>query len=62
MDGDDESKDVRAGLEDLKTGSFEVKAVDYTISRGAVGRWMFEEILDRAQDSEYEGEAVSLNW
>lgn len=62
VDGDDETREVRVGLENPKTDALEVKAVGYTIPRGAVGRWMLEKVLEKAGECDYEGKAVSLTW
>ncbi|KFH46149.1 hypothetical protein ACRE_030160 [Hapsidospora chrysogenum ATCC 11550] len=63
VDGDSADKKIRIGVEDVRAGKLESKEVGYTISRDAVGRWIFHNLLDRAeQDSGYEGKAVTLTW
>lgn len=62
VDGDNKESKVRVGVEDIRTGEIEEKEVGYTISRGAVGRWVFLKVLDRSDEKGYEGKAVSLTW
>lgn len=62
VDNDNKESKVRVGVEDIKTGEVEEKEVGYTISRGAIGRWMFFKVLDRSGEKGYEGKAVSLTW
>ncbi|KAL2845868.1 hypothetical protein BJY01DRAFT_247473 [Aspergillus pseudoustus] len=54
---------VRVGIADARTGVVERREVGYTISREAVGEWMFENLIQRALDKGmFEGKAVSLTW
>ena len=60
-DGDGaEGKEIRVGVEDLVEG-WRVKAVGYVISREAVGRWLYENVLAE-EGGEYLGKAVSITW
>lgn len=63
MDGDCPEKTIRVGVEDVQSTKIEKKEVGYSISRGAVGRWIYENVLARADDKlAYEGKAVSITW
>ncbi|KIA75908.1 hypothetical protein HK57_00313 [Aspergillus ustus] len=55
---------VRVGIADARTGVVERKEVGYTISREAVGGWMFEHLILRAGEKGlvFEEKAVSLTW
>ncbi|KAL6850582.1 hypothetical protein ACO1O0_007706 [Amphichorda felina] len=63
----DKDKDhcgVRVGVEDARSGRVESREVGYAISRAAVGRWMYENVLARAgeEQHEFDGKAVSITW
>ncbi|CAM1509843.1 Fc.00g001780.m01.CDS01 [Cosmosporella sp. VM-42] len=59
-DGEKPERKIRVGVEDPAKG-VERSEVGYVISREDVGRWMFEELLNKdARD--YEGKAVSITW
>ncbi|KLU91566.1 hypothetical protein MAPG_10084 [Magnaporthiopsis poae ATCC 64411] len=62
---DDESKrekPVRVGIEDPVKG-IESKAIGYTISREAIGRWIFSNLLeDDALSKQYSGKVVTLTY
>lgn len=61
IDGHCPDKEVRVGVEAVHTSEVEKKEVGYAISRLAVGQWMYENLLDKADERlEYEGKAVSL--
>lgn len=51
-------KKIRVGVEDPKQGVV-VKNVGYTISKEDVGRWMYDNVLARVDES-YLGRAVSI--
>ncbi|KAH6627379.1 hypothetical protein F5144DRAFT_651723 [Chaetomium tenue] len=52
---------VRVGVEDPVKGVREKEAVGYTISREDVGKWMFEECLDK-EGREWVGKAAILTY
>lgn len=55
-------KPVRVGIEDPVKG-IESKAVGYTISREAIGRWIFANLLeDDALSKQYSGKVVTLTY
>lgn len=64
IDGDKEGVKVREGLEDVSKGKLEKEEVGYTISRAAVGRWIYEKLLsvDEGAVRDWEGKAVSITW
>ncbi|KAL2794848.1 hypothetical protein BJX66DRAFT_337458 [Aspergillus keveii] len=54
---------VGVGVADVRTGRVERKAVGYTISREAVGEWMFENLAQRASERVVlEEKAVTLTF
>ena len=55
---------VRVGVEDVRSGRVESREIGYAISRAAVGRWMYENVLARAgeEEHEFDGKAVSITW
>lgn len=63
VDGKEDWKEcpIKVGIEDLDKG-VEVKAVGYTISRGEVGRWIYENCLGHEVLPRYAGKAVGLTW
>ena len=63
VDGDCEARAVRVGVADVRSGNVESKEVGYAISRGAVGRWMYANVLARAEEeNKFEGKAVTVTW
>ncbi|KAL2801837.1 NAD(P)-binding protein [Aspergillus granulosus] len=46
-DGEDKGRAVRVGVADARTGVVQKREVGYTISRAAVGGWMFENLIQR---------------
>lgn len=52
-------RNVRAGMEDLTTHTFEKKEIGYTISREDVGKWMFENLVQE-RDATWVHKAASL--
>ncbi|KAG9252856.1 uncharacterized protein F5Z01DRAFT_188932 [Emericellopsis atlantica] len=52
---------VRMGIDDAKTAEYEKMEVGYTISRGAVGRFITTRVLEKDGKS-YEGKALALTW
>ncbi|KAI6780095.1 uncharacterized protein J7T54_004227 [Emericellopsis cladophorae] len=52
---------VRVSVEDAKTAEYEKIEVGYTISRGAVGRFITTRVLEKGGQS-YEGKALALTW
>ncbi|KAI5919020.1 hypothetical protein F4810DRAFT_525078 [Camillea tinctor] len=66
VDGEGEGREVRVGVEDWEEG-VRRREIGWTISRGAVGRWVWEKVLRRVggEDGEgerFEGKVVSLTW
>ncbi|KKA30291.1 hypothetical protein TD95_003877 [Thielaviopsis punctulata] len=57
VDGASEKK-VRVGVEDAVNG-WEKKALGYSISREDVGRWIFDNVLEKGG---YESKYVTLSW
>ena len=63
-----DSKTVRVGWMDARTGEVERKEIGYTISRKAVGEWMYENILAKSgpaaggKKNQYQDKAVVLTW
>lgn len=53
---------IRVGIEDPKAGVVERKEVGYMISRDEVGRWMWENLLSRDLEPQYQNRAVGLTW
>ncbi|KAK9791883.1 putative NAD(P)-binding protein [Seiridium cardinale] len=69
VDGKNEAnKQVRVGVEDVRNGKnvVEKKEWGYTISREAVGRWIYQNLIrgngDKEDKNEYSGRAVSLTF
>lgn len=63
VDGDCKEKQVKSGFEDFRTGEVVKElAPGYVISRGAVGRWIFGEVLDKAEKCEVEGKIAMITW
>ncbi|CAI6098837.1 hypothetical protein V2G26_002042 [Clonostachys chloroleuca] len=64
IDNDKEDAKIREGLQDVGTGVVEKEEVGYVISRGAVGRWMYRNLLSVEQSAvrKWEGKAVSITW
>lgn len=61
QDGEKPEKKIRVHVESEK--GIEQKEVGYFISREDVGRWMFENLLkDADQTNKYERKAVGLTW
>ncbi|UNI22932.1 hypothetical protein JDV02_008776 [Purpureocillium takamizusanense] len=63
VDGEKPDKPIRVHVEG--PGGIERKEVGYFISRDDVGRWMFDNLLQKADDggaAQYEGKAVGLTW
>ena len=61
VDGEKPDKAIRVNVEG--PNGIERKEVGYFISRDDVGRWMFENLLQKAGGGcEYEGKAVGLTW
>jgi len=54
-----EKGELKVGIEDPKTGRLEKSAVGYTISREDVGKWIFEEIIEK-DGREFAGKAVTI--
>ncbi|KAI1636301.1 hypothetical protein F4809DRAFT_394308 [Biscogniauxia mediterranea] len=74
VDGDEEKekekeKEVRVGVEDWEKGVLR-RELGWTISREAVGRWVWERVLrgvgdvggKEEEEEEFEGKIVSLTW
>ncbi|KAM4062656.1 NAD(P)H-binding domain-containing protein [Hirsutella rhossiliensis] len=60
-DGEKADKKIRVHVEG--PSGIETKEVGYFISRQDVGRWMFDNVLDKADSAvAYEGKAVGLTW
>ncbi|KFH42613.1 hypothetical protein ACRE_066800 [Hapsidospora chrysogenum ATCC 11550] len=55
---------VRVGVEDARTGEVEGsgREIGYTISRAAVGRWVYGNVLAGEEGARFEGKAVSITW
>ncbi|KAK3935176.1 hypothetical protein QBC46DRAFT_398143 [Diplogelasinospora grovesii] len=49
-DGPETDKPIRAGMEDPAGGRLESKAIGYTISREDVGKWIFENLVQEADE------------
>ncbi|KAF7549633.1 hypothetical protein G7046_g8285 [Stylonectria norvegica] len=60
VDGANPERQVRVGVEDPKKG-VEQKQVGYTISREAVGAWIYENLL-AVDPVKYERKAVAITW
>lgn len=60
-DGEQTNNKIRVGVEDLSKG-WEKKAIGYTISRGDVGKWMYEQLYLKADENVYEGKAVTISY
>ncbi|EJD44581.1 hypothetical protein AURDEDRAFT_114302 [Auricularia subglabra TFB-10046 SS5] len=60
VEGDKPGKAIRVGVEDPQHG-VEKLAVGYTISREAVGGWVYENLLG-GDAAKYVGKAVSVTW
>ncbi|PHH86030.1 hypothetical protein CDD83_10849 [Cordyceps sp. RAO-2017] len=61
LDGEKADKKIRVHVEGPR--GIERKEVGYFISREDVGRWMFDNLLQKADSAvEYEGKAVGLTW
>ncbi|KAK5655298.1 hypothetical protein OQA88_5865 [Cercophora sp. LCS_1] len=58
MDGEGKGK-VRVGVEDPVKGVVESREVGWTIDREAVGRWIFEQVVEGGK---WEGRVVSLTY
>ncbi|KAI0594870.1 hypothetical protein F4775DRAFT_415580 [Biscogniauxia sp. FL1348] len=70
VDGDGDGgkeRDVRVGVEDWEKG-VQRRELGWTISREAVGRWVWERVLKgvggdgQEEGGEFEGKVVSLTW
>ncbi|KAI5457602.1 hypothetical protein BGZ63DRAFT_62930 [Mariannaea sp. PMI_226] len=57
---DKPGRKIRVGVEDPRHG-FESKAVGYFISREAVGRWMYENLIEDATPR-YVGKVACITW
>lgn len=60
VEGDKPGKPIRVGIEDPQRG-VEKLEVGYTISREAIGGWVYENIL-RGDATQYVGKSVSITW
>lgn len=60
-DGEQTKNKIRVGIEDVTKG-WEKKAIGYTISRGDVGKWMYEQLYLKADKNVYEGKAVTISY
>ncbi|KAL8365541.1 hypothetical protein RB595_004385 [Gaeumannomyces hyphopodioides] len=59
-DSESKQKPIRVGIED-PVGGVESKAIGYTISREAIGRWIFANLLsDATLSNQYSGKMVTL--
>lgn len=54
-------KEIRVGVEDAKTGAVESEEIGYTITRPAVGRWLYDNLLMGDPDK-VEGKAYSITF
>jgi NAD(P)H-binding len=52
---------IRAGIDDPKTTEYERIEIGYTISRGAVGRFITTQVLEKDGEG-LEGKAVAVTW
>jgi hypothetical protein len=57
----EEGKEIRVGVEDPIAKKLESKAIGYYISREAVGKWIFENVL-RDGGAKYQKKAVSITF
>lgn len=62
VEGDDASSEVRVGVEDVSGGKhvFVKKERGYTISKAAIRRWIYQNLLNKDAGDKYSGKAIGL--